>query len=264
LSATYTPYEIWSANCTKKEVDAYRTGSINSGSNWNHQPSWASKVDSATVAHGWTGSGTTCAASSPVEFDVTAAVSYTAGQSSSSTALGLRAASETDDIAWKQFATPSGSHKPTLSVKYLSKPGVPTSVKMATPVLSCSTSSSSPTLININNPRLQAVVNDADGSNATLKANFQVLNGTTVTWSASSSGTVASGATVFATTSALANNVLYSYHARTEYDYTVGSTAKTSDSGWSSACYFKVDTSAPAAPTVSSDVYAQCASPDTP
>ena len=101
-----------------------------------------------------------------------------------------------------------------------------------------------------------------------MRANFQVYNGSTKTWSANSSGLVASGATVTAKTSTLANNVLYYYQARTEYQWSYngpsGLISGSDFSGWSSPCYFEVDTTAPAAPTVSSSLYGQCASPDNP
>ncbi len=44
-----------------------------------------------------------------------------------------------------------------------------------------------------------------------MRGNFQVYNGTTKTWSANSSGLVASGATVTAKTSALATDIVYYY-----------------------------------------------------
>ena len=267
LAATFTPYDAYSASCTGYEVDLYRTSTISSASSWNSPPSWSAKVDSETFAKGHD-SG--CPAGIE-QFIATDAVSYTAGQSSSTTTLGMRATSagESTQNDWKQFLPPSNtSHPPVLSVTYVSKPSTPTGVAMSAPALSCSTSSSSPTYIITTTPTLKAILADADGSSATMRGNFQVYNGATKTWSANSSGLVASGATVTATTSALATNVLYYYQARTEYQWSYngpsGLISGSDFSGWSTPCYFEVDTTAPAAPTVSSSTYGQCASPDNP
>jgi hypothetical protein len=213
-------------------------------------------VDHQSFAHGWTGSGSTCTAQSPVGLNATAAVAYTAGQSSATTTLGMKATSsgESTQNDWKQFATPSGSHKPTLSVTYLTKPSVPSPVKMSSPALACATSSSAPVSIADSTPTLSATVLDGDGSSATLQATFEVYTGATKVWSATSSGLVASGAAVTATTTALTNGTTYYYHARTDYQWAFGSLAGTDSSSFSSPCYFKVDTRAPTQHTVAATV----------
>jgi hypothetical protein len=262
LSATFTALEVWSANCTAKEVDLWHTGGISSSSTWNNQPSWMSKIDSVSTAKGYSSS---CPGGN-VSFDATSAVAYGAARNGSTTTLGLRAADESDAIAWKQFASPSDT-KPTLSITFVSKPSTPTSVKLSSPNGSCSTSSSSPVVIADATPTLSAVPKSSDGSQSKLRPNFQVLNSSgTVVSSGSPSTWTASGVAGTWTSAALTNGSTYHFDARTEYQYSWNGTTGSMYSSWSSYCYFKIDTTLPASPTISSTDYPACAdesAPDT-
>lgn len=265
LSATFTALEVWSANCTAKAVQLWRTGSISSSTKWSAQPSWAAQVDSVSVAKGYS---TSCPGGN-VSFDATSAVSYTAGQSSSTTTLGLRAPGDEDDeIAWKQFASPSDT-KPTLSVTFVSKPSAPTGVKLSSPSVACATSLGTAAVIRDATPTLTAAPKSADGSQSTLRPNFEVYRydanvGDPLVGSGNPSAYTTSGTAGTWTTAALTSGQTYWFRARSQYKYSFGGTTGYMYSAWSAACWFRVDTSAPVQPDVDSATYQECASPDAP
>ncbi|MET7457266.1 LamG-like jellyroll fold domain-containing protein [Streptomyces sp. NPDC005574] len=264
LSATFAALEVWSANCTDKPVQLWRTGLISSSTTWSAQPSWSAHVDTVTTAKGYSSS---CPGGN-VSFDATSAVSYTAAKSASSTTLGLRASDEDDPVAWKQFASPS-DNKPTLSVTFVSKPSTPTGVKMSDPSLACASSRTSAVMIRDTTPTLTAAPKSADGSQSTLRPNFEVYkydpNVTDpLAGSGSPSAYTTSGTAGTWTTPKLSNGQTYWFRARTQYKYSFNGSTGSMYSGWSSACWFTIDTSGPVAPDVDSTDYQECASPEAP
>lgn len=265
LSATFTALEEWSANCSKKDVELWRTGSISSSTTWAHQPAWSAQVDTVSAAKGYSSD---CPGGN-VSFNATSAVSYTAGKSASTTTLGLRA-DESDEIAWKQFSSPS-DHKPTLSVSFVSKPSMPTGLKLADPLLACGASSSVAVNIRTLTPTLSAIVQSGDGSQSTLRPNFELYQydpdiPDPKVASGSPSTYTTDGKSGTWKTPALKNGQTYWFKARTEYHYSFNGTSASLYSGWTTIgkCAFHIDTSKPVAPTVSSTDYPSCAAPDDP
>lgn len=264
LSATFTALEVWSANCTGKPVELWRTGSISSSTKWSAPPSWSAHVDTVTTAKGYSSS---CPGGN-VSFDATSAVSYTAGKSSSTTTLGLQASNEGDQIAWKQFASPS-DHKPTLSVTFVSKPSTPTGVKMSDPSLACASTRGTAVVIRDTTPRLTAAPKSADGSQSTLRPNFEVYKydpdvADPLAGSGSPSAWTASGTAGTWTTPTLTNGQTYWFRARSQYKYSFNGTTGYMYSGWSTGCWFTIDTLGPVQPDVDSTAYPECASPESP
>lgn len=264
LSATFQALEVWSANCTDKAVQLWRTGSISSSTTWAKQPAWSDEVDSVSTAKGYSSS---CPGGN-VSFDATDAVTYTAGQSGATTTLGLRAADEGDEIAWKQFASPSDT-KPTLSVTFVSKPSTPTGVKLSSPNLACATTRATAAVIHDTTPTLAAAPKSADGSQSTLRPDFQVYKydpdvTDPLAGSGSPSAYTTSGTTGTWTTPTLTNGQTYWFRARSEYKYSFDGKTGSMYSSWTSGCWFRIDTSAPVQPDVDSTTYQECASPDTP
>ncbi|OIV38549.1 hypothetical protein BIV57_05265 [Mangrovactinospora gilvigrisea] len=266
LQATFNALETWSANCTAKPVELWRTGTISSSTTWAKQPAWSSHVDTVSAAKGYSSS---CPGGN-VSFDATSAVSYTASKSASTTTLGVRASDEGDDIAWKQFASPS-DHKPSLSVTFVSKPSTPTGLKLSNPNLACGASSSVAVNIRTLTPTLAALPQSADGSQSTLRPNFELYqydpnNPDPLVASGSPSTWTTSGKTGTWTTPTLKNGQTYWFKARTEYKYSFNGSSASMYSGWTTIgkCAFHIDTSKPDAPTISSTVYPQCASADDP
>ncbi len=266
LGATFTAQEVWSYNCTAKPVQLWHTGGISSASTWNHQPSWMGVVDTVTTAKGWSSS---CPGGN-VEFDATSAVAYSAVRDGATTTLGLRASDESDEGAWKQFASPADT-KPVLSVTFVSAPKTPalSSLKLAHPSLACGVNLAAAVKIGVSAPTLSAVPLSADGSQATLRPNFEVHRydpdiADPLVSSGSSSAWTTSGKAGTWTSGALQDGQTYWFRARTQYEYSYNGTTGSMYSGWTAGCWFTIDTSAPPSPTVSSATYPECASPDDP
>ncbi|WP_329456286.1 LamG-like jellyroll fold domain-containing protein [Streptomyces sp. NBC_01497] len=266
LSATFTALENWAANCTKEPVELWHTGGISSSNTWNKQPSWMSKIDTVSAAKGYSAS---CPGGN-VSFDATSAVAYGAARSGATTTVGLRASSETNDLEWKQFESPSET-KPTLSVTFVSKPSTPTSLKLSDPNLACGKSSSVAVNIRTLTPTLTAAPKSADGSQSKLRPNFELYQydpdiADPLVASGSPSAWTTSGKAGTWKTPTLKNGQTYWFKTRTEYQYSFDGTTASMYSGWTTtgACAFHVDTSKPAPPAVTSTTYPECASSDDP
>lgn len=260
LGASFTAYAIWSANCEKRDVNLYRTNPISSSTTWNKPPTGWSYVTKVSAAKGFS---STCP-DGDVEFNATAAVAYTANARSTTTTLGLTASS-TDAIAWKQFMSPADDRatkdrKPRLSITYVSPPtAAPSAVKLSEPNVACS-ASTNPALIRDDTPRVTATPTSADGSNASMRPNFELYAGSSTTPINLSPDTwTVSGQPGSDPTPKLVSGTTYKFRAKSQYRYTYNGTTSFLYGPWSSYCYFKVDTTAPPKPTVTSVEYPQCA-----
>jgi hypothetical protein len=272
LSATFTAEEVWSYNCTKKPVELWHTGGISSATSWARPPTWMSKVDTVSTAKGWSSD---CPGGN-VEFDATNAVAYSADRDGATTTVGLRASDETDAGAWKQFASPADT-KPVLSVTFVSAPKMPSqsSLRLSQPKVACGIDKAAAVKISDLGPYLSAVPLSADGSQSTLRPNFEVhrydpdiadpvvASGSPSAWTTSGQAATwhavnASGAQV------LQNNQTYWFRVRTQYQYSYNGTTGSMYSGWTAGCWFTIDTTAPPKPTISSSQYPECATADDP
>ncbi|MFE1443606.1 LamG-like jellyroll fold domain-containing protein [Streptomyces sp. NPDC058739] len=261
LDADFSAYEIWSANCTKQDIQLWRTSTINSARTWSSQPSWHALVDTVSAAKGFSSS---CPDGS-VEFDATAAVAYTAKAKSTTTTLGLRA-SETDPLAWKQFMSPkddriTAERTPKLSITYVTVPTAkPSYVKLADPNIACSASNAAP-YIRDTTPRFTATPTSADGSQAVLRPDFELYTGSSTSPTPHRPSTWTASGTAGTWQPTLANQQTYHFRARTQYKVTYGGTTQYLYGPWSDPCYFKIDSMGPPEPTVTSvnNVYPECA-----
>lgn len=261
LDADFSAYEIWSANCTKKDIQLWRTSTISSSRTWASPPSWHALVDTVLAAKGYSSS---CPDGS-VEFDATSAVAYAAKAKSTTTTLGLRA-DEGDPIAWKQFMSPkddriTAERKPKLSITYVSVPNTaPSYVKIADPSTSCSASASAP-YIRDTTPRFTATPTSADGSNAVLRPEFELYTGSSTTPTTYRPSTWTASGTAGTWQPTLANQQTYRFRARTQYKVTYDGATQYLYGPWSASCYFKIDSLGPPQPTVTSvnNVYPECA-----
>jgi hypothetical protein len=266
LGATFTAEEVWSANCTAKYVDLWRTTAISSTTTWSKHPTWQAKVDSVPAAKGHSSS---CPGGN-VSFNATSAVASTAAASSATTTLGLKA-DESDPIAWKQFASPADT-VPVLSITFVSAPSAPTSVRVSNPNVGCATTWQNPAVIRDTTPTLSAAPKSSDGSQATLRPDFRVIDiapspDVTIA-SGSPSAWTASGTAGTWTPSALVTGKIYAFVARSEYHYSWNGLTGSMYSSWTNYCYFKIDTTAPPPPGItpvtSTVTYLPCASEDDP
>ncbi|MFD8914759.1 DNRLRE domain-containing protein [Streptomyces sp. NPDC059575] len=154
----------------------------------------------------------------------------------------LAAADETDPLTWRRYRSANyvdGSHnpdyEPSLTVTYNTKPGLATLTYPASGSFTADTT-----------PTLKANATDADGNSVLLRFEVWDSAGTTRVTSGDAPY-VASGATASWTSPALAAGA---------YKWRVAVYDGTSWNGnWSSWRTFTVDTSVPAAPTVTSAVY---------
>ncbi|WP_231618677.1 LamG-like jellyroll fold domain-containing protein [Nonomuraea sp. SBT364] len=161
IKATLRTYETWAWSCTKKPVELWLTGGISKSTTWNNQPSWATKLDTETVAKGWS---TACPAGG-VEFDATEAAVQASAKKWSNITLGLRASSETDTYGWKKFR-----NNPTLVVEYNTVPTAPVAADAwSDPGGGCVAGDARP-LVGTGTPKLWAKLRDGDNS---VKGRFE-------------------------------------------------------------------------------------------
>jgi hypothetical protein len=251
LGATFRVPEGWSSSCSAREVDLWETGGISTSTTWNNQPSWMHMEASASVAYGHSSS---CPANT-VAFNATAPVRDAASSGWPNLTLGLRAANEGDTIAWKRFQ-PNAS----LAVDYNTVPSVGT--RSTVPAMTCvSGTSGQPAandpLINTATPTLRAVAIDADtaDNNETGHFAWQSWNGSAWVASGSAADPIlrAANTVTQVTTPSLADST---YRWQVQISQPVMSPySGTDSSAWSQWCEFRVDTTPPPAPSVSSAQY---------
>ncbi|MFG2937129.1 LamG-like jellyroll fold domain-containing protein [Streptomyces sp. NPDC048282] len=246
ISSNISFYENWSASCTKEEVDLWHTGSISSSTTWNSTHSygdtdkkfWFSKLDSQTVANGWS---TTCGPGD-VTFDITSLMKSAAKERWTQATFGLRAADEGNDLAWKQF-----SKQATITTTYDHTPNTPTSLTTS-PSTSCT--AATPTSLGLGDVTLRAKVSDPDGTTSPLTANFtlkDITDNTSTTRAINAtSGTTAS--TLYSHTSN--SGPFTALTKKTEFAWYLTVTDQDLTSDPSKTCHFYYDPTAPGAPTI--------------
>jgi hypothetical protein len=230
-STVYFTEEV-APSCTAREVDLYSTGGIGSGTTWNAQPARNSKVASANVAYGYPG----CNPAS-VGFGITSLITQAAASKWGNVTLGLLAASESDELGWKQF-----SHTVTMTTTYDRAPATPTALSTS-PASACSGT----TTVGNGDVILYAGVSDPDGG--ALSATFTsyntatkaTLDNATVT---ATSGTPAALRVKQAVLGTAAGGAV------TQFSWNVKVSDGTLSSGTSVTCSFKFDPTTPGPPSV--------------
>ncbi|WP_308402522.1 DNRLRE domain-containing protein [Streptomyces sp. TBY4] len=225
----------WSWSCTKKPVELWNTGSINSGTTWNKQPNWDHHLGTLNEAKGW---GTACPGGG-IEWDITSFVrDKVAAYGWGETTFGLKAGNESDSFGWKKF-----NNNPAFSTEYASPPNLPAELGMV-PNVGCS---AEPPVIGDTDVQLNARISSPDGGN--LKAHF-------IMWPTGGSGNVVDQQ-VDVTNGAVARLAVpkAKMASGTTYSWQVRSVAGTATSAWhpDPPCRFKVDRTAPKSPQVSYD-----------
>ncbi|MFE5074680.1 LamG-like jellyroll fold domain-containing protein [Streptomyces halstedii] len=250
LSAEFVVKNTWSASCSARSVQLWRTKDISSSTTWNSQNAsgfWIKQLKSESFAYGYEG----CAAKD-AEFDVKSAVQEAANAKSSTMTFGLRAASESDEYGWKRF-----SDKAFLRVKY-NRP--PPQIKMSQLSMEYGGSCKRPadaarvrTLgkIYANN------VTDPDGD--TVAVQFQGKwdsgdgKGLIARWSPSLTTYKKSGSSFsIGLPTSIPKNKQINWYARS---YDGAQYSPWSHAGDPTGCYFVYDTTVPKAPSISSGDY---------
>ncbi|MEG3632017.1 DNRLRE domain-containing protein [Streptomyces poriticola] len=169
-SATFKVLNNHSWSCTKREFQFWLTGSISSGTTWNKQPKWSTKLDQQSFAHGWSSS------SCPDEyesFDVKTAAQQGANGGWTNITFGMRATSENDTQTWRKFRATSA----TLTVVYNRKPSEPTGGK-SSPGGNCAVGPGAGITIGKTTLTLSANAKDPDGNLSKLRFRFWQTGGT--------------------------------------------------------------------------------------
>jgi hypothetical protein len=241
ISATFQAYETWTASCTAKIVEVWKTARPTENTNWNSGSGstvWQQKLSHATVAYGRDG----CSPGGYwVPFNVKSAVAEKAAARSTAVYLGMKAADETDELAWKRFR-----YDVILSVNYNFPPEV-INPRTESPVTTCATSSANDPVVGDNTPQLVVSVTDPDSSlGDQAQVSYEIRRAVDVgplwretsAWSATGSNVPIKARTV----PTLSTNTTYVWRAR--------ASDGNSTSDWSPDCYFYVDVSKPPQPTV--------------
>ncbi|MER6112585.1 LamG domain-containing protein [Streptomyces hirsutus] len=263
LDATMEVYQVWTFTCDPHWYDLSRVNKgISSSTTWSSRPTAVDLMGDRHVAYG---RGGLCNPSQPanwVRFSdnvdetnenlTTTLASYAANKTSQIT-FSLTAHDESDASAWARFRKDA-----KLSVTYVSYPGKPTShgVQQGTTGRACN-ASTLPFATSDTTPKMLATVQSADGSNAQLRAMFEVwkADGSSRAWYAASpdGAWVADNAARTASSSKLPAQTDYRMRVKTQAYYkTDRGVTGVLDSAWSSWCYFRIDTDSPPPPVVTS------------
>nr|WP_309235631.1 LamG-like jellyroll fold domain-containing protein [Streptomyces sp. TRM64462] len=271
LDATFRATETWSFTCDARWVDLVRTNNISSSTTWSSRPT---ELDWMVDRYVSAGRGTACSPSqpaAPIEFNdnpeetnenLTPTVQNFAAGKFSRLTLELRAHDESDTSAWKRWRNDA-----VLAVKYVGVPATPTEVGLAAGSgYLCSTSSTSPTVVSDPTPLVQGRPRTASGgeSGASLRIRWRTEKWDGSAWvlahsdlDSPTSGYVGNLVKQSRSLPTLQEGVKYRVRALTLSYYEGGTNRQ--NSGYSSACYFKVDPTAPKAPKITFGTpYTEC------
>lgn len=239
--------ETYSASCTPEPVELWTTGGISSATTWDHQPTWNTKQDTLTDAHGWSSD---CPAGS-VGFDTSDAMKTIAKASSppSSITLGLRASDESDRLGWKKFDHATMS----MSTTYDRPPGIP-SKPHTSPATNCTGTA---TTVGNGDVALYATVSDPDGGalSATFKA-WETNTPSVTVASGTLSATSGTTPSLYIRKATLAGKAGISV-LKVSWNVTVSDGTLAAKSP-STTCTFNFDASIPGAPDVTDSTGASC------
>jgi len=284
LDATFAITEVWSMSCEASWVDLRRVdGGISSSTKWPGPASVDLMVD-RKVAYGRGSACSPSAPAQPVEFNdndtgddieenenLTDTVQDFAEGKWSRLTLMLRAKDESDPNGWKRFKNDA-----VLSVVYIPIPDKPKPVGVRpnnSTEVDCSTDPKDPvvadraTPVVVGTPQVTAVAKKDPTQSLQVEFAVQRYDTTTKTgtqvWSdyEPDSGWVADGKQQSTTVKAgvLQDNVTYRLRARTQSHASYKSKGYDRWSPYSTWCYFKVDSTAPAPPVITSTgVYQEC------
>ncbi|MFD0143860.1 MULTISPECIES: LamG domain-containing protein [unclassified Streptomyces] len=271
LDATFRVTEPWAFQCDPRTVDLVRTDNISSSTTWTTRPKELDWMVDRDVS---AGRGSLCDPDSPdapIEFNdnpaetnenLTPTVkSFAAGKFSRLT-LEIRANNESDTSAWKRFRNDA-----VLSVKFVALPALPTGVGVVSGNGTvCAPNENDPAVISDPTPavngRPQTAAGGESGASLRIRWRTQKWNGTswvTAHTDVDSPSTGYTGDNVNQTKSlpALAEGVKHRLLALTLSYYEDGTNRL--NTGYTAACYFTVDTTAPKAPTITpSFTYSEC------
>ncbi|MFL6161507.1 MAG: DNRLRE domain-containing protein [Jatrophihabitantaceae bacterium] len=154
--------EVYSFSCSPRSVELWTTSPISTSTSWQTRPSKSAKLDTESVAYGYS----SACPGHVIGFTATDAVQRAADASSNVINLGLYASNETDIYGWKKFASNA-----SLVVWFDTRPTVPSYRSVS----GCSFVCGLGAYTKDNQPVLTGAAQDADGDNLTY--NFEVYSG---------------------------------------------------------------------------------------
>ncbi|MFD4586913.1 LamG-like jellyroll fold domain-containing protein [Streptomyces sp. NPDC058434] len=279
IDATFRAYETWSFSCSAHWVDLWRTNNISSATRWPGPTQLDLMGDRQVSA----GRGDHCSPEQPdkwIEFNdsasetdenLTKTVRSFADGNFSRLTLMLRAKDEGNADAWKRF-----KENAELKVVYVIKPGLVSNdgvIPGNGTVERCSTSDATPIIATRSDPMLQARAQTAvqpanDEERGSLRVHYWVerkLPGGTwtadppVQFNVPSTGYIVDDALA---RQRLANGVdgaLYRVRSLVQTFWTYEGVTTAISSGYKRWCYFKIDSTAPKEPQITSNgPYTQC------
>jgi hypothetical protein len=233
-SARMSLYSFYSSSCSSDAVtEAKRvTSPLDTTTvTWGVQPSTTTSNMATNTGH-W-GYNSSCAANWS-HWTMTPMVQDWA-DGAANYGIQVRSSSESDPTNWRRFRSANyttAGYAPKLEVDYNTAPGTPASLSPAT-----GTATSDAT------PALSSKSTDADGN--TVQVNYEI-------WKSDGTAAVQTGKSVFVNSDAVANWTPATALAGGSYKWRTRSYDGTDYSAWSSWQTLTVDTTAPAAPTLTS------------
>lgn len=230
LDATLEVYQTWTFTCDAHWYDlSHVTKGISSSTTWSSRPTADDLMGDRNVAYG---RGSLCSPSQPANWvrfsdnvgeetneNLTTTLASHAANKEPQITFSLTAHDESDAAAWARFRNDA-----KLSVTYVSYPDKPTSygVQQGTTGRACN-ASTLPFATSATKPKMLATVQSADGSDAQLRAMFEVwkADGSSRAWYAASpdSAWVADNAVRDASSSALPAQTDYRMRVKTQAYY---------------------------------------------
>lgn len=238
--------ETYAPSCSDQApVELWAVNQISSGTTWNNQPAWVTKLDTKNVAYGWSPD---CPASS-VGFDTKPDMENAAAKSWPNVTLGLKATNESDAYGWKKF-----DHSTMyMETHYDRYPNNPTSPHTS-PSTNCT---GKVTTVGNGDVSLYAYVSDPDGG---------ALNTTFKAWETNSPSVTVQSGTLSATSGTTPSLILHKATLDSKagtsvlqisWNVTVSDGTLSSNSP-SSTCTFKFDPSIPGPPSITDSTGADC------
>ncbi|MFB8760752.1 LamG domain-containing protein [Streptomyces nigra] len=249
LSADFVVRNTWSASCSDRGVQLWRTDDISSSTTWNSQNNsdfWIEHLKTESFAYGYDG----CAAKD-AEFDVRSALQRAANGKWPTMTFGLRASSETDEYGWKRF-----SDDAFLRVKYNRPPSQVKMSQLAMEYGGTCKKPSSPARVRTLGTIYANNVTDPDGDDIAVQ--FQAKwdadddKGLIVRWKPELTSYKKSGSSFSITLPSVPEDKTVHWYVRS---YDGAQYSPWSYAGDPTGCYFVYDATGPKAPKITSDEY---------
>ncbi|MFC7619376.1 LamG-like jellyroll fold domain-containing protein [Microlunatus sp. GCM10028923] len=257
LGAEFNAFLAYTPSCSAREVGAWGTNRVGSGTTWNNQPGVSGGIDlsSHNAAGGWSSNCPSKWLGWQAGDVVRSAVAFNEGIAT----IMLAARNENDQLGWKKFIVDNGG--PSLSVTYNSYPSKPSGLQVDHKA--CALEPNEPYLNPFidddpnegpRGPRLWGTASDPDGGLVHAQFEWYTRGGQRL-------GTAA--------TSELQSNSAFSVDVPakdaadgTKLSYRVRGADGTDFGPWSDWCHVTIDRTAPAIkPSVKSQTYPECPPP---